>query len=128
MSFSPEMKEIGDELKKRGHEVKLPEFIEDYLGCQSREDMHQKATKNKLSHNLYKVYHQLIKETDAILIVNKKKKEINGYIGANSLIEMAIAKALNKRIYLLNSIPKMDYTNEILATQPTILNGDLTKI
>ena len=128
MSFSPEMKEIGDELRERGHEIRLPEFIEDYLECQSREDMHERAIENKISHNLYETYHRLIENNDAILIVNKKKKGIEGYVGANSLIEMAFAKALNKRIYLLNPIPNMDYRDEILATQPTILNGDLSLV
>ncbi len=128
MSFSPEIKEIGEQLKEKGHEIRLPEFISDYLECQSREDMHQRAVENKISYNLYETYHKLIKDSDAVLVVNKKKKGIEGYVGANSLIEMAFARALNKRIYLLNQIPNMDYRDEILATQPRILNGDLSKI
>ena len=128
MSFSPEMAKIGEQLREKGHEIRLPEFIEDYLECQSREDMHQRATENKKNHNLYETYHRLVEENDAVLIVNKKKKGIEGYVGANSLIEMAFARALNKRVYLLNQIPNMNYKDEIQATQPIILNGDLTLI
>lgn len=128
MTFSPEMKSIGEELKKKGHEVKLPEFIEDYNNCNTREEMHQRAVENKLNNNLYATYHKLIEETDAILVVNEKKKDIGGYIGANSLIEMGFARALNKKIFLLNPIPQMDYTEEINATQPSILNGNLELI
>lgn len=128
MTFSPEMKIAGDKLKSLGHEITLPEFIEDYLGCKSREEMHEKAVTNKLTHNLYEKYHELIEEMDAILIINEKKKGIKGYVGANSLIEMGFARALNKKIYLVNQIPQMDYTDEITAMQPIILNGNLTLI
>lgn len=128
MTFSPEMKSIGEELKKKGHKIKLPEFIEDYVGCGTREEMHKRAVKNKLDNNLYESYHKLIEETEAILIVNEGKKNIGGYIGANSLMEMGFARALNKKIYLLNKIPEMDYTDEINATQPIVLNGNLELI
>lgn len=128
MSFAPEMKEIGAKLTKIGFNVRLPEFTEDYTKCSTREEMHEQAVKNKLSNNLYEVYHHLIEQTDFILIVNEKKKNIDGYIGANALIEMGFAKALNKKIFLLNPIPEMDYQDEIIATTPTILNGDLSKI
>jgi nucleoside 2-deoxyribosyltransferase len=128
MSFSPEMKEIGEELQKKRHEIRLPEFIEEYTSCTSREEMHKQAVINKLSNNLYKKYHELIKETDAILIINKTKKEIEGYIGANTLIEMAFAKALDKKIFLLHQIPEMEYTDEIKASTPIILNGNLEEI
>jgi len=128
MSFSPEMKEIGEQLISRGHEIRLPEFIEEYTRCSSRQEMHERAVSNKLAYNLYKVYHDLISETDAVLIVNKDKKGIENYVGANSLIEMAFARALGKRIYLLQGIPKMDYTDEITATNPITLNGNLGEI
>ncbi len=128
MSFSTEMKETGNVLQTQGHEVRLPEFIDDYLKCNSREEMHAKAVDNKLKNNLFATYHRLIEETEAILIINETKKGIKGYIGANALIEMGFARALNKQIYLLKEIPQMDYTDEILAMQPTILNGDLTQI
>ncbi|MEI7718695.1 MAG: hypothetical protein WCI72_02415 [archaeon] len=128
MSFAPEMKSIGVKLKEKGIEVRLPEFTEEYVGCATREEMHQRAVENKLANNLYEVYHRLIEQTDAILIVNEKKKNIEGYVGANALIEMGFAKALNKRIYLLNPTPVMDYTDEIIATTPIVLNGNLEGI
>ncbi len=128
MSFSIEMQKIGERLKSFGHYVKLPTFIDDYLKLDSREDMHKAAIKNKKTHNLFKKYYELISENDAILIVNEKKRGIENYVGANSLIEMAYAHILNKKIYLLEGIPQMDYTDEIEALNPTILKGDLTKI
>jgi len=41
---------------------------------------------------------------------------------------MSFAYILKKKIYLLNPIPDMIYTDEIIAMHPIVLNGDLTKI
>ena len=41
---------------------------------------------------------------------------------------MGFANVLGKKIYLLNDVPDMIYTDEILAMQPKIINNDLTKI
>jgi predicted RNA-binding protein with PUA domain len=62
------------------------------------------------------------------LIVNIDKKDICNYIGGNTFLEMGFAHILNKKIFLLNEIPEMIYTDEILAMQPIALNGDLSKI
>ncbi len=128
MSFSTEMQETGKRLESLGHCVRLPEFIKDYLRLKSKEDMHKAAVKNKETYDLFKRYYELINENDAILIINKKKKGIKSYVGANSLIEMAYAHLLDKKIYLLKDMPDMDYTDEIKALKPVTLNGDLTKI
>jgi hypothetical protein len=41
---------------------------------------------------------------------------------------MAFAFALDKKIFLLNPIPKMSYTDEIEAMKPIILNQNLNEI
>lgn len=44
-------------------------------------------------------------------------------------MELAFGHVLDKTVYLMNPIPEgLGYTDEIAAMQPTILNGDLTKI
>ncbi len=43
-------------------------------------------------------------------------------------MEMGFAYGLDKKIFLLNPVPDMPYKEEILAMQPTVLNGDLTKL
>jgi hypothetical protein len=128
MSFASEMAEVGKQIEKIGHEVKMPEFIDNYLKLKSSEEMHNAAVKNKMNYDLYTTYYNLIKDNDAILIINNKKKGVKNYIGANALIEMAYAHILGKKIYLLNSIPEMPYTDEIKAMNITLLNGDLNKL
>jgi len=69
-----------------------------------------------------------IKQADAVLVVNPTRKGIKNYIGGNTLMEMSFAHYSKKPIYLLNSIPKMIYTEEIEAVKPVILNNKFDKI
>ena len=41
---------------------------------------------------------------------------------------MSAAFVLEKPIYLLNPVPHQDNREEILALEPIVVNGDLTKI
>jgi len=41
---------------------------------------------------------------------------------------MGFAYVLEKGIYLLNPIPDIGYRDEIVAMQPTVINGDLDLI
>lgn len=47
-----------------------------------------------------------IGSSHAVLVVNERKHDIDGYIGANVLIEIGIAYALHKPTYLLNDYDK----------------------
>jgi len=124
MSCAKEMIEFKKKLEDLGHVVKIPEDAEKHLnGKITEQDKWE-----KLEFNVFKNYFQEIKKGDAILIINKKKNDIVNYIGGNSLIEMAFAHILDKKIFLLNPMPLMSYTNEIEVMNPIILNGDLNNI
>ena len=58
----------------------------------------------------------------------RTKNNIKNYVWGNSLIEIAFAHVLWKKIFLLNSIPEMNYSDEIEAMNPFILNGNLDLI
>jgi len=45
-----------------------------------------------------------------------------------AFLEIAFAYVLNKKIFLLNPIPELAYTDEIIAMQPIIINNDLELI
>jgi hypothetical protein len=70
----------------------------------------------------------IIQKSDAILVLNYDKNGINNYIGANTFLEIGVAFFLNKKIYLLNSIPEQSNSDEIVAINPVVLNGDFSKI
>jgi len=133
MKLAREMYEIGNFLKKKGHQIFLPEVVIKFV--QGKVDWvpgtltRQEGAKIKKEHDLIRKHFQKIKESDAILVVNKDVKGIKNYIGANTFLEMGFAYAMNKKIYLLNDLPDSDYLEEeIKAMEPIILNGDLEKI
>jgi predicted RNA-binding protein with PUA domain len=128
MTFSREMVEAEKKLAQRGHEIILPRHTKEYVEMKLAEERHEESVKNKLSEDLIRRYFDEIKDGDAILVINCERHGVKNYIGGNSLLEMGFAHVLNKKIFLLNSIPEMGYKDEIIAMQPTILNGELEKI
>lgn len=128
MSASKRMVEVKDSLEKIGHTVVLPRNTENYaFGIKQAEDKHE-STRNKIDHNLVRKYYLYIKDSDAVLVVNCDKGNIKDYIGGNSFLEAGFAHVLNKKLYFLNDIPDMIYSDELKALQPIILKGDLSKV
>ncbi|MBU0570197.1 hypothetical protein KKB40_05490, partial [Patescibacteria group bacterium] len=85
--------------------------------------------KAKKKFELIGEYMDKIEESNAILVVNVAKKEIENYIGANTFLEMGFAHYRKKKIFTLNPIPNQPYiVDELLTIDPTVLNGDLSKI
>lgn len=128
MTAAKEMVAVETKLQALGHEVVLPHFTHEYATMQLEQETHSESVKNKLEHDLIRKYYDLIKDGDAILVLNADKKNIPGYIGGNSFLEMGFAHILQKPTYLLNDIPDMIYTDEIKAMNPIIINGDLSLI
>ncbi|MDQ5971335.1 MAG: hypothetical protein QG566_281, partial [Patescibacteria group bacterium] len=83
---------------------------------------------DKIKYDLIRWYFEKIKNYDVVLIVNPEKRSVQGYIGGNTFIEMAFGHVLNKKLYCMYPLPEVSYISEILAMQPIILNGDLSKI
>ena len=122
MKFSTDMLVVKAELELRGHEVTVPKGMEMYL---SDNDTVESA-ELKLQHDYIRYYHNKIFETDAILVLNKTKNDIENYIGGNTLMELGFAHVMHKKIYLLHPIPQMNYSDEIIAVQPIVIHGDLS--
>jgi len=129
MSFAKEMLEAQKQLKKMGFEAEVPHDTEECAkdpGLKLNEDLeHCEAT------NVMEECIKLMKGCDAVLFLNREKDGVQGYIGANSLIELGIAWYLKQKIFLLNPPPapeKARYHTEVMLMKPTILDGDLAKI
>src|SRR3989339_17671 len=88
----------------------------------------KESVQNKIAEDLIRDYYEEIKNADAVLIVNETKNGIKDYIGGNAFLELGYGHALRKKTFILNGIPDMPYTDEIIAMQPVILNGDINKI
>jgi len=95
---------------------------------QTTDEGHSESVKNKLEHDLIRGHFKEIKNSDAVLVVNETLKGIKNYVGGNTFLEMGFAHILNKKIFILNNIPQMGYSDEIVAMQPIVLDGDLGKI
>jgi len=136
ISFTHKIKGVSDELKKLGHKVEIPFYSEKILnGELSLEEYERIKQKNgdlelrkKAKEDLIKRYFKLIKDADAILVLNLDKNEIKNYIGGNTFLEMGFAYVLGKKIFLFNEIPDVPYKDEIKAMNPIVIYGDISKI
>ena len=135
MAFSREMIEAKKKLEGMGWKVALPEGVEDYIN----DPVWQKrasgwgtleGAKKKIEKDLINKHYREVSTSDAILVINKDKNGIKNYIGGNSFLEMGFAYVLGKRIYVLNPLPEElpIFYQELVAMQPIVLDGDLTKI
>mgnify|MGYP001617850585 FL=1 len=136
IAFINEMQEAKERLESRGYEVEIPnieargefgelistkelyllrkrsmEVTPDWIWERNREGMQAHFGK--------------VAGADAIVVVNNAKNGIEGYIGANTFLEIGLAFHLNKKIYLLHPIPEASYREEVISMNPSILNGNL---
>lgn len=135
IAFHEEMKRLSAELQMAGHQIEIPELEEGLDTMQAGDSrssqesasvqaMFLRAKQKAMDEHLAK-----IAAADAVLIVNYPKRGIAGYVGGNTLMEMALAYYLGKKLFVLQSISsELSYQEEILALHPTILEGDLLKI
>jgi len=128
MTAVKKMIEARDILASNGHEVILPKYSREYATIEDIEGIHEESAKNKVEHDLIRDYYNEIKNSDAILLVNERRHDVDGYIGGNSFLEMGFAHILGKKIFLLNPIPDIGYRDEIEAMKPIVINGDLSLI
>jgi len=131
MAFVHDIVSTKKELDRLGHKAYIPIGSEPHLTDKSFVENLEDNLRFCINNNIMKRNFDLVAKNDAILVLNKKRKGVNGYIGISVLMEMAVAHHLNKKIFLLNDIPhhsKQRWAQEVGILQPIILNGDLTKI
>lgn len=108
MVFLEDMKALEKDLIHRGHEVRRPEVF--WPKDQGFEPPDIKA--RAIADHFAK-----IDWCDAIVVVNSEKRGVLGYIGGNTLMEMAVAFYLKKPIFLTQGIPDCAYREEIQGMQ-----------
>lgn len=133
LDFSYEIDELRKKLEALGFVVHIPptaqrildeEFTIDDIKSQKQNGNFHETT---IKYDAIKNHFKIIKDSDCVLIANYDKKGIRNYIGGNVFLEMGFAHVLDKKLYLLNNLPEMIYSDEIKAMQPIVLNGDLSK-
>ncbi len=126
IKFFDEMSKAENELKGIGHSVLMPIKAE---GVDYWAEDNASRVEAKKKFEFIKEHLEKIERSDAILVVNITKGNIENYIGANTFLEIGFAHHRDKKIYFLNPIPDQKYIiDEILTVEPVVLNGDFSKI
>ena len=111
--FKDRILELGEEIQAKGYEVIVPrEFL---------------VEMNKRDHSMLHFNEIANERTDAILIVNENKGDIENYIGPNSFAEIAMGFYFNKKVFLKNDIYKL-YEDELLGWNVIPLHGKVEEM
>ena len=138
IAFYDQMQKVKIDLEKMSNEVKLPPIevpgengemisVKEYYEKRKTAGADEKWVWQRKGEAITNHFGKIV-WADAILVLNYDKKDIKGYVGGNTLMEIGVAFFLKKKIYFMNPIPSLSYTEEILGMNPVVLNGDLSKI
>lgn len=126
IKFFEKMVEVQAELEKLGHTVFMPVKADgvDYWAADNTSRVEAKKGQDLMGKHFRK-----IEGSDAILVVNMTKGDIENYIGANTFLEIGYAHYLGKKVFMLNPAPDQPYIiDEIQTVDPVVVDGDLTLI
>ena len=71
---------------------------------------------------------QVIRNMDAVLVLNFDKNGQKNYIGGATFLEIYDAFRLNKKIFFVNQSPEGMLKDELIGFSPIIINDNLDKI
>jgi len=95
MVFAEKMVEVKGQLEEIGHVVFISQFAEGYLG-KAEKEKEKLAVHDKNEHDAIRKFWEIIKKSDAILVLNYDRKGITNYIGGNTLMEIGFAHVLDQ--------------------------------
>ena len=121
MTFIDEMEALALTLEEKGYHVDLPMREEDGVSWSSLSPEAARARKA----TFIDAHLEKIRVADVVLIANYRKHEVDGYVGANSLMEAAFAYALGKPVAVLYPVGDQPCQLELQATSALTLEGDL---
>lgn len=131
MTFAKDMMKFKQELEILGHDVMVPCDAEFHVENEEIIDNLEEDYKHLTENDILRKCFNLVAQSDAILVLNKPKYDIPGYIGTSTLMEIGIAYHLGKKIFILHNVPSSKeyrWTHEIRVMQPEIINEDLSLI
>jgi hypothetical protein len=128
MQYTEKMITLCDQLNKMGHDAFVTSLATPFIG-KTDEEKEKIKLDQKMHSDAIREFWRMMQGADAILVANYDKHGIANYIGGNTFLEIGFAHVLEQKIFMLNPIPKMPYyETEIVAMQPTVINGDLSRI
>lgn len=128
MSFAKEMLELQGTLNSLGYETAIPcDAVLHFENPELIDDL-DKNREYLAENNIMKRCFDLVADSDAVIFLNHKKNQVEGYIGTSSLMEMGLAYYLGKKIYLMYPYPNPEdhrWAHEVASFKPIILNGNI---
>lgn len=131
MAFIKDFAKLKKQLDSLGHTAFIPHGTEPHLKDSGFVESLKENLEYCIRNNIMKKNFDMVANSDAILVLNPKRNNIEGYIGVSVLMEMAVAHHLGKKIFIFNDIPHYDnarWAQEVKIMQPIIIHGNLTKI
>jgi len=132
IKFADKIVDIYHELERLRHE---PLMHKEMFGLAdgSAQELIKEVAKDhgetKRKHGFIKWWYNCILNSDAILVCNFTKNDIENYVGGNTLMEIGFAHVHDKKIFLLNPVPTaVGYADEINAMVDMVIDRDLMRI
>lgn len=124
MDFINEMESMADELEQKGYRVFVPDRGE------SKPDLHTLSGHALLQQKKSFIDQHMgkIKESSMILVANYEKNLTSGYIGSNTLIEIAFGYLLEIPIALLHPAGDQNCRLEVECMATGNLHGSLENL
>ena len=134
IAFIDEMADVKHQLEVLGHEVKMPPLevpgpdgtpmpVKEYYALRKSSTDHEAWVWDRKA-DAMSLHFDKVAWADVILVTNYDKRDVEGYIGPNTLMEMGLAFYLKKKIYLLNPVPYVAWREEILGMRPIVIASD----
>lgn len=122
MQHAPLWLKVVDELRANGLTVSAPEMTEESIDWKNLPEEEVVERKGRFARRHF----ANIALAKCVLVCNYEKNDVADYVGSSSLMELTAGFVYEKPLFLLNPVPFQDSREEILALEPTVLNGDLS--
>lgn len=124
-AFYGRIPEIKKGLEEMGHIITLPNCYD-----HPETEAQYRGTENHAQWKAEMIRHSesVIRENDAVLVLNYDKNGQKNYIGGATFLEIYDAFRLNKKIFFMNDLPEGMLKDELIGFCPVVINGDLSKI
>lgn len=131
MAFAREMLETKEKLEKLGHTVFVPHDTDSHIKNLNLVDDLEANFKHAHEQEIMRKCFDLVAKADAILVLNHERRGVKGYMGVSTLMELALAYYLKKKLFVYNDIPKQNehrWAHEVSLMNPIFIHQDLSKV
>lgn len=127
MALAKEMLDAQERLQKLGHEVDVPCDTDLHVQDPELRNDFERDAKHVKENNIMRRCFELVAQSDAVLVLNHRHNDVDGYVGASALMEVGIATYLDKKLFILYP-PTERYRHELSVLGGIVIDGEFSKI